>query len=82
MFVRTILYRWDAKAIHDLPECMTFALGKILDSFQTIANMLNQEEKYRMSYLRYFVSLHSDLDVYLRDDMYTWNILLKTTYKG
>ncbi|KAF8731742.1 hypothetical protein HU200_015674 [Digitaria exilis] len=46
---------WDAKVAYDLPECMKFALGKILDSFQTIANMLNQEEKYRMSYLRYFI---------------------------
>ncbi|KAF8725627.1 hypothetical protein HU200_020168 [Digitaria exilis] len=46
---------WDGKAAYELPECMKFALGKILDSFQTIANMLNQEEKYRMSYLRYFI---------------------------
>ncbi|TKW24719.1 hypothetical protein SEVIR_3G068100v4 [Setaria viridis] len=46
---------WDAKAAHDLPECLKFALGKMLDSFQTIANMLHQEEKYRMSYLRYFI---------------------------
>ncbi|PAN16825.1 hypothetical protein PAHAL_3G089300 [Panicum hallii] len=45
---------WDAKAAHDLPECMKFALGKILDSFHTIANMLHQEEKYRISYLKYF----------------------------
>lgn len=57
---------WDAKAAHDLPECMKFALEKILDSFQTIANMLHQEEKYRMSYLRYFVS-YCSLDFYLRD---------------
>ncbi|KAF8725626.1 hypothetical protein HU200_020167 [Digitaria exilis] len=46
---------WDAKAAHDLPECLKFALGKILDSFRTIENMLHQEEKYRMSYLRYFI---------------------------
>ncbi|CAL4910726.1 unnamed protein product [Urochloa decumbens] len=45
---------WDAKAAHDLPECMKFALEKILDSYQTIENMLHQEEKYRMSYLKYF----------------------------
>ncbi|PAN16832.1 hypothetical protein PAHAL_3G089700 [Panicum hallii] len=45
---------WDRKAVHDLPECMRFALGKILDSYETIANMLHQEEKYRMLYLRYF----------------------------
>nr|CAB3452524.1 unnamed protein product [Digitaria exilis] len=51
----TVALCWDAKAAYDLPECMKFALGKILDSFQTIANMLNQEEKYRMSYLRYFI---------------------------
>ncbi|WVZ95807.1 LOW QUALITY PROTEIN: hypothetical protein U9M48_041523 [Paspalum notatum var. saurae] len=46
---------WDTKGAHDLPECMRFALGKILDSYETIANMLHQEEKYRMSYLRYFI---------------------------
>ncbi|WVZ95795.1 hypothetical protein U9M48_041515, partial [Paspalum notatum var. saurae] len=46
---------WDTKGAHDLPECMKFALEKILDSYQTIANMLNQEEKCRMSYLRYFI---------------------------
>ncbi|KAF8667120.1 hypothetical protein HU200_053306 [Digitaria exilis] len=46
---------WDAKAAHDPPECMKFALGKILHSFQAIENMLHQEEKYRMSYLRYFI---------------------------
>jgi len=34
----------------------TFALEKILESFQTIENMLHQEEKYRMPYLKYFVS--------------------------
>ncbi|CAN6358245.1 unnamed protein product [Urochloa humidicola] len=45
---------WDAKAAHDLPECIQFALGKVLDSYQTIENMLHQEEKYRMSYLKYF----------------------------
>ncbi|CAL4903312.1 unnamed protein product [Urochloa decumbens] len=45
---------WDAKAAHDLPECMKFALGKILGSYQTIENMLHQEEKYRMSYLKHF----------------------------
>ncbi|KAG2624063.1 hypothetical protein PVAP13_3KG098200 [Panicum virgatum] len=56
---------WDAKAAHDLPECIKFALGKILDSFQTIENMLHQEEKYRMSYLKYFVSYHSHLYFYL-----------------
>nr|CAB3459919.1 unnamed protein product [Digitaria exilis] len=46
---------WDAKAAHDPPECMKFALGKILHSFQAIENMLHQEEKYRMSYVRYFI---------------------------
>lgn len=45
---------WDAKAAHDLPECIKFALGKVLDSFQNIENMLHQDEKYRMSYLKYF----------------------------
>ncbi|CAL4910724.1 unnamed protein product [Urochloa decumbens] len=45
---------WDSKATQDLPECMRFALGKILDSYETIENMLHQEEKYRVPYLRYF----------------------------
>ncbi|CAN6340312.1 unnamed protein product [Urochloa humidicola] len=45
---------WDSKATQGLPECMRFALGKIFDSYETIANMLHQEEKYRMLYLRYF----------------------------
>ncbi|KAL6864800.1 hypothetical protein ACP4OV_015951 [Aristida adscensionis] len=45
---------WDQMMAHDLPECMEFSLGKILESYQTIADMLHQEEKYRMSYLRYF----------------------------
>ncbi|KAG0516509.1 hypothetical protein BDA96_09G009200 [Sorghum bicolor] len=46
---------WDSKGAHDLPECMKFALEKIFDSYETIENMLHQEEKYRMAYLRYFV---------------------------
>ncbi|CAN6331118.1 unnamed protein product [Urochloa humidicola] len=45
---------WDSKAAQGLPECMRFAVGKIFDSYETIANMLHQEEKYRMLYLRYF----------------------------
>ncbi|WVZ95928.1 hypothetical protein U9M48_041630 [Paspalum notatum var. saurae] len=43
---------WDTDGAHDLPECMKFALRKILDSYETIANMLHEEEKYRMSFLR------------------------------
>ena len=46
--------RWDPKAAYDLPECMRIALGKILDSYETIENMLHQEEKHRILYLRYF----------------------------
>uniref|UniRef100_K3ZC71 Terpene synthase n=1 Tax=Setaria italica TaxID=4555 RepID=K3ZC71_SETIT len=51
----SILTRWDPKAAYDLPECMRIALGKILDSYETIENMLHQEEKHRILYLRYFV---------------------------
>ena len=65
VFVWSILSSWDAKAAHDLPECIKFALGKILDSFQTIENMLHQEEKYRMSYLKYFVRYCSHLYLFL-----------------
>jgi len=54
---------WDSKGAHDLPECMKFALEKIFDSYETIENMLHQEEKYRMAYLRYFVSYLTYLDV-------------------
>jgi hypothetical protein len=54
---------WDSKGAHELPECMKFALEKILDSYETIENMLHQEEKYRMTYLRYFVSYLSCLHV-------------------
>ncbi|XP_072148668.1 alpha-terpineol synthase, chloroplastic isoform X3 [Setaria viridis] len=46
--------RWDPKAAYDLPECMRIALGKILDSYEAIENMLHQEEKHRILYLRYF----------------------------
>ncbi|CAD6334944.1 unnamed protein product [Miscanthus lutarioriparius] len=49
-----IITSWDSKGAHDLPECMKFAMEKILDSYETIENMLHQEEKYRMPYLRYF----------------------------
>jgi hypothetical protein len=62
---------------------MKFALGKILDSFHTIANMLHQEEKYRISYLKYFVSCHSHLDfIYLRYDIKYQIFLLQTFDKG
>ncbi|XP_066368459.1 alpha-terpineol synthase, chloroplastic-like [Miscanthus floridulus] len=44
---------WDSKGARDLPECMKFALEKIFNSYETIENMLRQEEKYRMPYLRY-----------------------------
>ncbi|KXG21068.1 hypothetical protein SORBI_3009G009300 [Sorghum bicolor] len=43
---------WDSMEAHDLPECMKFGLEKIFDSYGTIENMLHQEEKYRMPYLR------------------------------
>ncbi|KAL6640259.1 hypothetical protein ACP70R_022108 [Stipagrostis hirtigluma subsp. patula] len=47
--------RWDRKAAEDLPECMKFAFGKILDSYQIIDHELAQEEKYRMPYLKNFI---------------------------
>jgi hypothetical protein len=53
--------RWDTKGANDLPECMKFALGKILDSYETIANMLHQGESYRIPYLRYLVMTFSFL---------------------
>nr|USM07608.1 alpha-terpineol synthase [Cymbopogon martinii] len=46
---------WDTALGHDLPKCMKYAWEKILESYETIENMLHQEEKYRMPYLRYFV---------------------------
>lgn len=42
---------WYTNGAHDLPEAMKFALRQTLDTYETIANMLHQEEKYRMSYL-------------------------------
>ncbi|KAJ1261198.1 hypothetical protein BS78_09G009600 [Paspalum vaginatum] len=45
---------WDLKPAQDLPECIRFPLEKILNSYELIANMLHQEEKYRMLHLRYF----------------------------
>ncbi|WVZ95781.1 hypothetical protein U9M48_041504 [Paspalum notatum var. saurae] len=64
---------WDTKGAHDLPECMKIALEKILDSYQTIANMLNQEEKYRMPYLRYFIEKQArsyNTEVQMRQEGY------------
>jgi flagellar biosynthesis chaperone FliJ len=47
---------WDPKAAHDLPECMQYAIGKIMETYQTIDNELPQKDKYRMTYLKNFVS--------------------------
>lgn len=47
---------WDPKAGHVLPECMQYAFGKIMESYEIIDNELAPEEKYRMTYLRNFVS--------------------------
>lgn len=47
---------WDPKAAHVLPKCMQYALEKIMDCHQIIDNKLAPEEKYRMTYLRNFVS--------------------------
>jgi hypothetical protein len=54
--VRIVLCSWDPKAAHDLPECMLYAGGKIMETYQTIEDELPQKEKYRMTYLRNFVS--------------------------
>jgi len=48
--------RWDTKFADGLPKCMKHALGKILDSYGTIDHQLASEEKYRMPYLKDFVS--------------------------
>ncbi|XP_062201539.1 alpha-terpineol synthase, chloroplastic-like isoform X3 [Phragmites australis] len=66
--------RWDKKAAHDLPECMKFALGKILDSYQTIEQELAHEEKYRMSYLKAFtvdMVRAFNMEVKMREEGYT-----------
>nr|CAB3463626.1 unnamed protein product [Digitaria exilis] len=55
LFEEDINAAWDLKAAHDLPECIRFALRKVLDSYEIIENMLQKEEKYRMLYLRYFI---------------------------
>ncbi|XP_062201538.1 alpha-terpineol synthase, chloroplastic-like isoform X2 [Phragmites australis] len=68
------LERWDKKAAHDLPECMKFALGKILDSYQTIEQELAHEEKYRMSYLKAFtvdMVRAFNMEVKMREEGYT-----------
>lgn len=45
---------WDPKAAHDLPECMQYAIGKIMETYQTIDNELPQKDKYRITYLKNF----------------------------
>uniref|UniRef100_A0ACD5YYU5 Uncharacterized protein n=1 Tax=Avena sativa TaxID=4498 RepID=A0ACD5YYU5_AVESA len=47
---------WDPNAPHDLPECMQYAARKLMESYQIIDNELPPKEKYRMTYLRNFVS--------------------------
>jgi hypothetical protein len=56
-----MMCRWDTKLADNLPECMKHALGKILDSYEIMDNELAPEEKYRMSYLKNFVSYISFL---------------------
>nr|QLR06791.1 terpene synthase clade-III-ancestor [synthetic construct] len=46
---------WDTKVAGDLPECMKYVFGKILDTYETIENELAPEEKYRMPYLKNFI---------------------------
>ncbi|XP_037417171.1 alpha-terpineol synthase, chloroplastic-like [Triticum dicoccoides] len=46
---------WDPKAGHVLPECMGYAFGKIMESYEIIDNELAPEEKYRMTYLKNFI---------------------------
>lgn len=50
------MFSWDSKGAQNLPGCMKLALEKILDSYETITDMLHQEEKYRIPYLKFFVS--------------------------
>ncbi|KAJ1261197.1 hypothetical protein BS78_09G009500 [Paspalum vaginatum] len=72
-FFTKCIESWDTKRAHDLPECMKFALGKILDSYETIANMLHQEEKYRMQYLRYFteyIASAYNMEIKMRQEGY------------
>uniref|UniRef100_A0A0E0NEF9 Uncharacterized protein n=1 Tax=Oryza rufipogon TaxID=4529 RepID=A0A0E0NEF9_ORYRU len=46
--------RWDRKAAHDIPEYMKFVYEKVLDAYEYIEDLLADEEKFRMSYLRNF----------------------------
>lgn len=39
-----------------LPENLKFIYGKIMDTYQSIDDELSPEEKYRMPYLKTFVS--------------------------
>ncbi len=51
------MFRWDRKAAHDIPEYMKFVYEKVLDAYEYIEDLLADEEKFRMSYLRNFVCI-------------------------
>lgn len=56
-FVWKLLWSsWDPAVAGGLPENMKFIFGKILDTYQSIEEELAPEEKYRMPYIKNFVS--------------------------
>lgn len=46
---------WELVA-DELPDCMKHVLEKVFQSYQIIEQELSEDEKYRMPYLRSFVS--------------------------
>uniref|UniRef100_J3LCK2 Terpene synthase n=2 Tax=Oryza brachyantha TaxID=4533 RepID=J3LCK2_ORYBR len=44
--------RWDQEAAHDIPEYMKFVYRKVLDAYKYMEDLLAEEEKFRISYLR------------------------------
>uniref|UniRef100_A0A8I7B4G8 Uncharacterized protein n=1 Tax=Hordeum vulgare subsp. vulgare TaxID=112509 RepID=A0A8I7B4G8_HORVV len=51
---RSFMSGWDTNVARVLPECMQYAFGKIMESYEIIENELAPEEKYRMTYLKNF----------------------------
>ncbi|KAE8780056.1 beta-sesquiphellandrene synthase-like [Hordeum vulgare] len=52
---RSFMSGWDTNVARVLPECMQYAFGKIMESYEIIENELAPEEKYRMTYLKNFI---------------------------
>ncbi|THU43308.1 hypothetical protein C4D60_Mb00t07620 [Musa balbisiana] len=46
------IQRWDAKAVHQLPEYMKGYFLNLIDSFKEFENLLAPSEKYRLFYLK------------------------------